>query len=198
MKQVIIIHGGDTFDSYDDFISYLKQKAVHLERLREEDWKDTLQEKLGKEFDVLAPPMPSKANAKYYEWKIWFEKLAPFFEENVILVGHSLGGIFLAKYLSENAYPKKIRGVFLVAAPYDKGSTYSLADFTLPKSLKKFSEQARKIFIYQSEDDTMVEAINADQYHKDLSQAVVRMFKDQGHFNREEIPGLVKDIKSLS
>ncbi len=64
--------------------------------------------------------MPNKTNAQFEEWKIWFEKFIPFLNDGVILVGHSLGGVFLAKYLSENKFPKKIGGVFLVSAVYEK------------------------------------------------------------------------------
>ena len=48
-----------------------------------------------------------RTNARYEEWKIWFERMIPFLNDNVILVGHSLGGIFFVKYLSENLLPIK-------------------------------------------------------------------------------------------
>ena len=63
--------------------------------------------------------MPLQENAKYNDWKIFFERYIPFLRNNVILIGASLGGIFLAKYLSENKFPKKILSTYLICPPFD-------------------------------------------------------------------------------
>ena len=77
--------------------------------------------------------MPNLINAKYNEWEIIFNKLVPFLNDTIIFIGHSLGGV-LAKYLSENKFPKKILATFLICAPYDdKDADYSLVDFNLSK-----------------------------------------------------------------
>ena len=106
-KQVVFIHGGETFDTYDDYIKYLEECDFNPDKDKEKRWKHSLGEKLGSDFNVIAPLMPCKYNSKYNEWIIWFEKLFPYLKDTVVLVGHSLGGIFLAKYLSENGFPKK-------------------------------------------------------------------------------------------
>ena len=131
-KQIIIIHGGDTFDTYKEYIFDLKNFKIDFEKMMSKGWKDNMGKSLGRGFEVILPKMPNAFNAKYLEWKIWFQKMVPFFENKIVLVGHSLGGIFLAKYLSENKVPKEILATFLVAAPYnDKDSEYSLVDFIL-------------------------------------------------------------------
>ncbi len=200
-KQVIVIHGGDTFRNHEEYISFLKNfeiDAEYFDGLKKKGWKPTLDDRLGNDYEVVAPQMPCKGNAKYVEWKIWFDKLAPFFKDGIILVGHSMGGIFLAKYLSENKLPVKIAAVFIVAAPYDEeDSESSLADFILPKSLKPFSEQAEKIFIYHSKDDSTVPYKNSEKYKKALPRANLFSFEDRGHFNQEELPEIVRDIKNL-
>lgn len=113
-------------------------------------------------------------------------------------MGHSLGGIFLAKYLSENNFPSKIRGVFLVAPPHDdKDSDFSLADFILPDSLEKMENQADQIFVYFSEDDPVVPFEDKNKYEAKFKKAVFRIFKNRGHFNQEEFPEIISDIKSL-
>ena len=146
-QQILVIHGGDTFDTHKDYLSFLKNREISLDRLRlKREWKDTLSEKLGENFDVLSPRMPNGTNARYKEWKIWFERVIPFIDKGVIFIGHSLGGIFLAKYLSENTFPVKIKATILAAAPFDdEESDESLSDFKLPPSLKKFSEQGGEI-----------------------------------------------------
>jgi len=199
-KQVIVIHGGDTFNTYEEYLKFLREWEIDFEDIRKKrkDWKDTLEENLGPDFEVIAPKMPNKINAKYLEWKIWFEKFVPHFEQEVVLVGHSMGGIFLAKYLSENNFPKRIKGLFLVAAPYDEKDTeYPLGDFNLPASLEKITEQAEKVFVYQSTDDPVVPFADFGKYLNQLKTAVSREFKDRGHFNQETLPELIEDIRGL-
>lgn len=137
-------------------------------------------------------------NAKYSEWKIMFDKLRPFFKNDLALIGHSLGGIFLAKYLSENKFPKKIRATFLVAAPYcDKNSKYSLGDFSLPENLNKFRKQGGEIFICHSQDDPFVSFADFKKYKHALPEAKEMIFKNRKHFNQTEFPELAGQIKKL-
>ena len=195
-KQIIVIHGGMTFDTYDDYLNFLKTAEFGLEYLKKKSWRDSLQEKLGDDFDVVKMQMPSALNAKYLEWKIYFERYIPFFNEEVVLVGHSLGGIFLAKYLSENKYSKKIRSVYLIAAPHtDVKIEESLGDFMLPESIEKMSDQVGKIFIIFSEDDMLVTVPHAERYMEQLPKAEVIKFTDKQHFSLPEFGELVDHIK---
>ncbi len=199
-QQIVIIHGGDTFETYEEYLKFLKSYDINFERLRlgRQDWKKNLRDVLGSGYEVIAPTMPSIRNAKYLEWKIWFEKLLPYLQEEVILIGHSLGGTFLAKYLAENKFPKRLKAVFLVAPCYDgEGTDYSLADFSLPQSLAGLGEQAPKLFIYHSEDDKVVPFPNLKKFQAQLPNAVVRVFTNRGHFNQEELPELVGDVRNL-
>lgn len=198
-QQVVVIHGGTTFDTYLDYISYLKNKKISLDKLEaKRDWKDTLEDKLGKNFEVLLPRMPNGTNARYKEWKIWFERIIPFFKKNTILVGHSLGGTFLAKYLSERRISVKVRATILVAAPFDDvDREESLADFKLPSSLKKFSEQVGLIYLFQSKDDPVVPFKQCEKYKKALPNAKPVILDGREHFNQETFPEIVKLIKKL-
>jgi predicted alpha/beta-fold hydrolase len=116
--QIFIIHGGMTFKNKKDYIDWLKNRSISVEK--KQRWSvEYLDRKLGKEFDIIRPRMPLQDDAKYADWKIFFERHFPYFRNNIILIGSSLGGIFLAKYLSENKFPKKIRATFMICAPYD-------------------------------------------------------------------------------
>ena len=195
-NQVIVIHGGDTFETYEEYLSFLKGLDVDIEYFKKQGWKSTLQHELGSDFEVIAPHMPNKQNAKYVEWKIWFEKLIPHIQDNAILLGHSLGGIFLAKYLSENSFPKKIKATLLVATPFDADdSEYTLADFLLPKDLSLFEKQGGDIVIYQSKDDPSVPFADLDKYKKSLPSVRTVIFEDKGHFTSDEFPEIIEDIK---
>lgn len=199
-KQIVIIHGGDSFDTYEEYIAFLKDFEIDsLDYFRGKGWKSIIQEQLGDGFEVIAPRMPNPFNARYAEWKIWFDKLVPFLNDGVILIGHSLGGIFLAKYLSENDFPKKIIATFLLAAPFDgEGDEESLVDFVLPESLELFTKQGGKIFVYHSKDDMCVKYFQQAKYIKALPNAEAVTFEDRGHFNQEEFPELVDYIRLVS
>jgi len=197
-KQVVVVHGGDTFDTYEEYLSFLNAYEINFEKLKIKRWKEILGERLGEDFEVVLPKMPNSMNSKYAEWKIMFEKLPQFLKDDVVLLGHSLGGIFLAKYLSENNFPKKIKATFLVSAPFDtKDSDYSLGDFILPDSLENFQNQAGKIFLFHSKDDLVVPFADLEKYKKSLPNAEVMVFEDKGHFDQTEFPELVQLIKGL-
>lgn len=196
-QQVLVIHGGDAFDKYEDYLDYLKSSEINLERLKSKGWKSNLQEDLGEGFDVLQPKMPNSMNARFKEWKIWFEKIIPLLDEQVIFVGHSLGGIFLAKYFSENDYPKKIKALFLIAAPFDK-SEDSLVDFVLDQPLDNLKNQIENIYLYHSQDDVVVPISHLEGYKKELPSAQTRIFENRGHFNMEHFPEIVEDLKKIA
>lgn len=196
--QIVIIHGGDTFETYEEYLSFLKDCQVDLDYINKKGWKKSLQEKLGNDFEVISPRMPNSSNAKYLEWKIWFEKFLPFLNDGVILIGHSLGGLFLTKYLSENIFPKKIERTLLIAAPFDAiDSEYTLGDFSLPNELTKLQEQGGELYFYHSKNDPVVPFADLDKYKKELPAANFIVFEDRGHFTQEEFPEIVEKIKNF-
>lgn len=198
-QQVVVIHGGTSFDTHEDYIDFIKTRELTLEKLKQpDDWKASLARELGDEFEVLLPKMPNGTNVRYAEWQIWLERCIPFLQDNVILIGHSLGGIFLAKYLSENTFPKRITATLLVAAPVSQTSTVeSLKDFTLPPSLAKMAAQAGTIYIVHSKDDPVVPFTEVARYQHLLPAVKTMIFADRGHFNQERFPELVALLQSL-
>ncbi len=197
-KQIVVIHGGDTFATQEEYLNFLRNYEINIERYKidKDDWKPWLREALGEEYEVILPKMPNKFNARFEEWKLWFEKLIPFLNDEVILIGHSLGGSFLVKYLSENQFPRKIKAVMLVGAVYDRDSArYSLLSFALPATLNL---QTENTMIYHSKDDPVVPFSALGQYQKALPNTEVRVFENRQHLNQEEFPELLEDIKNLT
>jgi predicted alpha/beta hydrolase family esterase len=193
-KQIFIVHGGEVFETYEKYLEYLRDYRVNLDKVKHGGWKDNLQETLGDDYEVIYPQMENYHNAKYSEWRIFFERFFPYLQDEIILIGNSLGSIFLAKYLSENDFPVKIKCVFLLAGPYDDGY---LGDFALPESLDKFSSQVKRIFLYHSQDDPAVPFGEVEKYAKKLPQAEKVIFKDKGHFVLKEFPEFVEKLKSI-
>ncbi len=198
MRQVVVIGGGDAFATYEEALAFLKNEKIEsLDYFKRKSWKSGLGLVLGEEYEVVSVRMPNPENAKYLEWKIWFEKIIPFLQDGVVLVGHSLGGIFVAKYLGKENFPKKIRATFLLGAPYDADGPRKIVEFDLPPSLERFLNQSDKIFLYHSTDDPVVAFSELAKYQRALPSATARVFSDRGHFNQEEFPEIVADIKSL-
>lgn len=198
MKQVLVIHGGDAFETHEAYIENLKSAELSLERLEKKDWKSRLQETLGNDYNVILPRFPNAQNARYAEWKIWFEKIIPLLDEKVVFIGHSLGAIFLAKWLSENTYPKKIKAVFMVAAPYNTLDENPFVDFNIERTLNGLPDQTENLFIYHSKDDMVVPFSAFERYSKELPKANTRAFDNYRHFNGGEFKEIVEDIRSLN
>lgn len=198
MKQVIVIHGGTTFSNYDDYLHYLCTKPITIERLkRRSSWKERLQIDLGDEYEVLLPSMPNATNARYSEWKLWFENLTSVITDDCILMGHSMGGIFLAKYLSENEFPPKIKATVLIAAPHSDESQEGLGDFKLDNVSEQFASQAGNVTLFFGEDDPVISAVEIEKYRRDLPSADLRIVPAPDHFVRPLFPELLEVIRSI-
>ena len=195
-NQIFFIHGGMTFKNYEDYINYLKNKFISLESKKY--WIQDVAEKL-KEVQVIVPRMPLQENAKYDEWKIYFERFFPQLRNNIILIGGSLGGIFLAKYLSENKFPKKILSTYLICPPYDNSLPGEdlVGGFNLKTDLSLLEKNSKNLYLMFSKDDDVVPPAHAEKFKKKLKNADFIIFESKnGHFKISEFPEIVKMIKA--
>ncbi|HOZ36668.1 MAG TPA: alpha/beta hydrolase [bacterium] len=195
--QIFIIHGGMTFKSDKDYLRWLKSRPISIKKIK---WFDQqyFDSKLGRNFEIIRPRMPLQDFAKYRDWKIYFERFIPYLRNNVILVGSSLGGIFLAKYLSENRFPKKILSTYLICPPFDDtlGSEDLVGGFKLKSNLALLEKSSKNLYLMFSQDDDTVPAVHAEKYRKKLGKAKFIIYKSKnGHFNISEFPEIIKMIK---
>lgn len=195
--QILVIHGGMTFKNKSDYLHFLKTREISI--VQKPSWHGSyLDEKLGKTFEIIRPRMPLPDNAQYAEWKIHFERYIPFLKNGVTLIGMSLGGIFLAKYLSENSVPKKIRATYLVCAPFD--NTVAGEDlvngFKLKADLSLIEKNCKNISLLFSQDDDVVPVSHAEKYRSKLPNAKIVIYKSKnGHFKVSTFPEIVKMIQ---
>lgn len=199
-QQIIFIHGGEAYSNYDVFLECLKNEVIDPFEIHTKRWHQKLPVSLGETYEVFLPKMPNPENAKYLEWKIWFEKYIPFLHDEVILIGHSQGGYFLAKYLTENMFSISIKALYLVSAPFepDDFGGEDGGDFRFDTTqLSKLQENIPRIVIFHSTDDYVVPYSHALKYKEQMLKAELRTFEDRVHFWQEEFPELVADIKRL-
>lgn len=195
--QIFIVDGGMTFKSKKDYINFLKNREVSIKK---PDWwtDEFLKQSLSQNFDIIKPRMPLQDNAKYTEWKIHFEKYIPYLQNNLILIGQSLGGIFLAKYLSENKFPKKILSTFLIAPPYDNTLPGEdlVGGFRLKSDLSLLEKSSGNLYLMFSKDDETVPISHAKKFQEKLKSANFIIYESKnGHFRIPEFPEIVELIK---
>jgi len=194
--QVLLVHGGMTFKNERDYLHYLKTKKVQARK--KISWAgDYLEKSLGKRFEIISPRMPLHEFAKYRDWKIFFERYLSLIKNKYILIGSSLGGVFLAKYLSENKLRKKALSVYLVCPPFDNTLPDEdlVGGFTLGSDLSLIEKNCKNLHLLFSKDDDVVPASHADKYKQKLKNAHIVIYKSKGgHFNIAKFPEIVKMI----
>ncbi|TSC73696.1 MAG: Uncharacterized protein G01um101444_478 [Parcubacteria group bacterium Gr01-1014_44] len=193
-----MVHGGMTFKNKEDYLHFLKTRQISIEKkIRWGD--DYLDKALGKNFEIIRPRMPLQDDAKYSDWKVYFERHIPYLRNNVILIGGSLGGIFLAKYLSEHKFPKKILSTYLVCPPFDNTVTGEdlVGGFKLKSNLSLLEKNSKNLYLLFSKDDDAVPVSHAEKYRKKLKNAKIVIYNSKnGHFKISKFPEIVKMIKN--
>lgn len=129
------------------------------------------------------PEMPEPYNPNYEKWKETLEQFAV--DEDSILIGHSCGGGFLVRYLSENRF--KIGKLILVAPWLDpqREETTDFFDFSIDSSLQ---DRIPEIHILLSNNDDVpgipesVEIIS-----NALPYARIHTIKNMGHFTYNDM-----------
>ncbi|MCA9360958.1 alpha/beta hydrolase [Candidatus Kaiserbacteria bacterium] len=201
-QQVFYIHGGKAYSNYSDYIEYLKTAEIRNlpSSIQMKKWSNSLPESLGEDYEVFMPSMPNSNNAKYKEWKIWFERHFEYLKDGVVLLGWSQGGYFLTKYLIENELPFIAKALILVAAPFEAddfggedGGDFAFAT----EKVGDIAEKVEKIYILHSKDDFVVPYDHALRFKAGLPPATLLSFEDKNHFLIEEFPEIISLIKSM-
>lgn len=202
-KQVIYIHGGESFLNNDDYIERLKTRPLwHMEQKRSGDvskkWTASLAEDLGENYEVIMPPMPNRENARFEEWSIWLERHFEYLREGYILIGSSLGAMFLAKFLTHNTLPIHPKAVFLMAGAYalPDFSDRDCGDFLIKPEAVTFNNDYQTIIVH-SKDDFVVPFEHGQALSTALPGAEFIVFEDKNHFLIPEFPELIEKIKSF-
>lgn len=156
-----------------------------------------LRQELGAGYEVLFPMMPDPEEPSYARWSERLDQLLADAEEDVVIVGHSLGGSVALKHLAE-AGGAGIAGLVLVAAPYwgDQGWA---AQWALPEGWPTSSSELPPTFLFHSRDDEDVAFGDLERYAERLPGATARPLDGNGHlFDRGDLSEIVVAIRRLA
>lgn len=199
MKQILVVWWWITFESYEDYLLYLKNRAPKLT-----DKKRRRGEYLSKEMEWISNvknvEMPSRRNAQYVEREIIFNNFLKIVDQkNTILIGLSLWWIFLIKYLSEH-FLNEIHSVHLVAPAVTK----KLPQETITNGFYSWVDKASKMINYWSklhfhfsEDDDVIPVSELGIFQSILPKANFYQYNNKNwHFVVADFPEIVELIKS--
>jgi predicted alpha/beta hydrolase family esterase len=158
----------------------------------------SLRKALGAEYDVRYPRMPGESNSTMRTWKVKIARELEALDGEVILVGHSVGGAALLKYLSEENAEKAMAGLFLLAAPSWDDENWNFDDLRLPRDLAATLSRVPRIFLYHNRDDEIVPFRHLALHAARLPRAVVREGDRGGHQFGNDLANVASDIKAQS
>jgi predicted alpha/beta hydrolase family esterase len=160
----------------------------------------SLRRALGTAYELLYPKMPHESEPDYRNWKTQIGNEMSHLKNGGILVGHSVGGSFLLKYLSDEKVEKSIAGIFLIATPYWGGDGWRYEGYesvSLPKDFPSKLPSGAPIFFYHSRDDEIVPFAHLTLYASKLPQATIHALDAGGLQLRNDLSEVAVDIKSL-
>lgn len=196
-KQIVFIHGGDAFRDTEKLYEMLRSRSNNPFE-EKKFWRDSLIESLSDTFDCAAIKMPNPNWADYEAWKIWFEKAVPYFKDGIIIVGNSLGGGFLLRYLSENELPVTIAQAHFTA-PVVLDDIEDCEGFSIDMSTwKGFKNTIGQVHLWHSSDDPYVPIAHSEAVLDAYPEATLHRFTDRGHFFMKEFPELLEVIKNTT
>lgn len=157
---------------------------------------ESLERALGDTYRVYFPKMPDEADPKFASWTQKIASEVSSQDGEVLLVGHSLGGAALLKYLAEEEVPKPVAGLFLLAAPSWDANEWNFDDLKLPAHLDKTLAYIPRIYLYHSRDDAVVPFGHLALHSARLPRAIVRAVDRGGHQFGNDLSHVAKDIGS--
>lgn len=189
MKKVLIIHGWSTKDEYYN-PKYPTSSNSH--------WLPWVSKQLMiRDIHAITIEMPSSYYPEYEIWKKEFERFE--IDNETSLIGHSCGGGFIVRWLSENP-GVKVANVVLVAPwigirpdqPFDK----RFFEFDINPNI---TSQSNKFVIYHSVDDVDVIQESVSMLREEIASVSYREFDSHGHFTLHgmgtvEFPELVDEV----
>mgnify|MGYP001571778415 CR=1 FL=1 len=176
-KRVFLIHGWEATSKMHWF-PWLKQKLTELG------------------FKAVVPDMPNTENPTLKEWSAYLKELIAEPDENTFLIGHSLGGSTILRYLSSLGVKRRVGGAVIVASSVETSKWPEIKSF-FAKSLdyEKIKKICPKIIGIYSPSDPYVPFSNSEILKKKLNAEII-VAENAGHFNTED--GYIRLAQALN
>ncbi|KQW42466.1 MULTISPECIES: alpha/beta hydrolase [unclassified Roseateles] len=154
----------------------------------------SLRQALGDGYEVHYPRMHGEDDPSLEPWKAQIAaELSPL-RGAVTLVGHSLGGSMLLRYLAEQTPPVPIAALFLLAAPAWDGEQWVFDELVLPPDLGDQLAAVGRITIYHCRDDETVPFAHLALHAARLPRATTRPLARGGHQFDNDLSAVATDI----
>jgi len=157
---------------------------------------------------ACALPMPTPDEPKCEEWIAELTRAIPDVNEDVFLVGHSLGCAGILNYLETIDSTKKFGGVFLVSGPIEKlrieDTTSKIRKmdsfFTHDFDFNKIKEKADRFVVIHGDDDDRVPFEHGERASKALGGELIAV-PNGGHLNGKsgwhELPPILESLSGM-
>lgn len=147
-------------------------------------WFPFAKEKFEKEnYQVFVPHLPGGYFPKKTNWIKIIESYNP--DENWILIGHSLGGVAILKYLENSKKP--VHQVILIASPFDSMKFGALDNFFDGGfNWEKIQSNCPKFDILNEDADPAVPLDHGEKYANSL-HGKLHVLKGYNHFHTIDI-----------
>jgi predicted alpha/beta hydrolase family esterase len=175
MKTAIILHGAPSKEEYYD---------PNCPSASNHHWIPWLQKQLLiRDIAAYTPEIPYCFDPQYDIWLREFERYE--IKEDTILVGHSCGGGFITRWLSENKN-RKVGRVVLVAPWLDpaRRRTTDFFNFEIDPGL---AERTDGFGIFNSSNDEDLTQSSAFLIRDTVKHCYFREFENAGHFCLENM-----------
>lgn len=188
MKSVILVHG-----------SYGKPY---------ENWFPWLEGKLSKEgIRCTVPTFPSPKHQRYADWSKLLDYYLEmgYIDKETILIGHSCGSVFLARYFLEK--PELEASCLVTVSGYNgfiSGNEEMDAlnsDFYTEYPLEEIKRRVRQVHSFYSKNDPFIPFSYLEEFAREL-EGQEHVIENAGHFNSaaglDTFPELFDLINSIS
>ncbi len=143
------------------------------------------------------PEMPEPFRPDYENWKKVFEQFV--LDRDTTLIGHSCGGGFIVRWLSENDV--KVGKVILVAPWINPSSTDTAPGFFDFEIDEDLASKTQELHLFISSDDEQEELDTAEMIERKVRHVITHRFTDKGHFcvgfnlKDEQFPELIEVLQ---